>query len=116
MVPRLAFALPFSALALAGCISHAEYYRVVQENEQLKAEIASLQAEQRWIEAADMLYGVSMDEGLMSVMRTGAPWLSSSMRRPSVKAFTACLEAEYWVWRIMARSDRTLPTLTMVPP
>ena len=37
----------------------------------------------------------------MSVTEIGASWLSSSMRRPSVKAFTACLEAEYWVCRIM---------------
>jgi hypothetical protein len=61
-------------------------------------------------------YGVSMPDGLMSVTAIGAPSCSSSMRRPSVKAFTACLVAEYCVCRIMARSESTEPTLMIAPP
>lgn len=56
MRARSMLAIPLAALALSGCVSHSEYYRVVQENEQLKAQIASLQAEQKWVEAADMLF------------------------------------------------------------
>ena len=59
---------------------------------------------------------MSIADGLISVTETGAPSRSSSMRSPSVKAVTACFEAEYWVWRIMARSDSTLPVLMIAPP
>jgi chemotaxis protein MotB len=56
MRARLAFALPFAALALSACVSQSDYDRVVRENEQLKAQVASLQEQQKWVEAADMLF------------------------------------------------------------
>ena len=39
-----------------------------------------------------------MLDGLIRVTEIGAPAASSSMRSPSVNAFTACFVAEYWVW------------------
>jgi chemotaxis protein MotB len=53
---RFSFAIPVVALALSACVSQSDYDRVVQENEQLKAQIASLQEQQKWVEAADMLF------------------------------------------------------------
>ena len=49
--------------------------------------------------------------GLTSVTDTGTPSVSSSIRRASVKPFTANLLAQYMPWTGIARSDRTEPTL-----
>lgn len=52
----------------------------------------------------------------MSVTETGTWSTSSSARRASVNPLTACLLAEYMPWSGMARSDATLPRLTIAPP
>ncbi len=50
-----AAAIPF-ALLLSACVSQGQYDSVVAENNQLKAQIAQLQAEQKFVEAGDYLF------------------------------------------------------------
>ena len=54
-----------------------------------------------------------MAVGLISVTEMGAPSLANSTRSASVKALTACFDAEYADWSGMARSEATLPMLMM---
>ena len=58
-----AIAVPFSVLLLAGCVSQQQYDAVVAqnnqltaENNQLKAQLAQSQAEQKFVEAGDLLF------------------------------------------------------------
>lgn len=48
--------LCFSALILSACVSQSQYDAAVAENQQLKAQLAGLQAEQKYVEAADLLF------------------------------------------------------------
>jgi chemotaxis protein MotB len=52
----LAAAIPLVALMLSGCVSQKDYTAVVDENNQLKAEIAEAQAQTKFVEAGDLLY------------------------------------------------------------
>ena len=51
-----AIAVPFSVLLLSGCVSQQQYDAVVAENNQLKAQLAQSQAEQKFVEAGDLLF------------------------------------------------------------
>jgi chemotaxis protein MotB len=51
-----AAAIPFALLLLSACVSQGQYDAVVAENNQLKAQIAQLQAEQKFVEAGDYLF------------------------------------------------------------
>jgi chemotaxis protein MotB len=51
-----AAAIPLVALMLSGCVSQPKYQAVVDENNQLKAEIAEAQAQQKFVEAGDQLF------------------------------------------------------------
>jgi chemotaxis protein MotB len=51
-----AAAIPLVALLLSGCVSSQTYQAVVDENDQLKAQIAELQAQQKFVEAGDLLF------------------------------------------------------------
>jgi chemotaxis protein MotB len=51
-----AVAFFFVALILSACVSQTQYDAAVAENQQLKAQLASLQAEQKYVEAGDLLF------------------------------------------------------------
>ena len=51
-----AAALSFGALILSACVSQTDYDAAVAQNQQLKAQLAALQAEQRFVEAGDLLF------------------------------------------------------------
>ena len=51
-----AIAVPFSMLLLSGCVSQQQYDTVVAENNQLKAQLAQSQAEDKFVEAGDLLF------------------------------------------------------------
>jgi chemotaxis protein MotB len=51
-----AAALPLAALLMSSCVSQQQYQAVVTENDNLKAQIAALQAEQKFVEAGDLLF------------------------------------------------------------
>ena len=57
-----------------------------------------------------------MAPGFSSVTTTGAPSASTKTRNSSVKAFTACFEAEYTPCSATARCDSVEPTLISAPP
>ena len=52
----MAAAIPVVALMLSGCVSSKQYQAVVNENNQLKAEIAAAQAQAKFVEAGDLLF------------------------------------------------------------
>ena len=59
MITKLAAAggtLCLSALILSACVSQSQYDAAVAENQQLKAQLAALQAQQKYVEAADLLF------------------------------------------------------------
>src|SRR5271157_3912937 len=49
-------AICLGALILSGCVSQSQYDAAVAENQQLKAQLAALQAQQKYVEAADLLF------------------------------------------------------------
>jgi chemotaxis protein MotB len=49
-------AIPLIALLLSGCVSSKQYQAVVDENNQLKAQITAAQAQQKFVEAGDLLF------------------------------------------------------------
>jgi chemotaxis protein MotB len=49
-------AICLGALILSGCVSQSQYDAAVAQNQQLKAQLAALQAEQKYVEAADLLF------------------------------------------------------------
>jgi chemotaxis protein MotB len=51
-----AAALSFGALILSACVSQTDYDTAVAQNQQLKAQLAALQAEQKYVEAGDLLF------------------------------------------------------------
>jgi chemotaxis protein MotB len=51
-----AIAIPFAALLSSACVSQQQYDAVVAENNQLKAQLAASQAEQKFVEAGDYLF------------------------------------------------------------
>jgi flagellar motor protein MotB len=51
-----AIAGSLTAMLLAGCVSQQQYDAVVAENNQLKAQLAQSQAEQKFVEAGDLLF------------------------------------------------------------
>src|SRR5712672_16733 len=51
-----AVAIPFAVLFLSACVSQQQYDAVVAENNQLKAQLAQSQAEQKFVEAGDLLF------------------------------------------------------------
>jgi chemotaxis protein MotB len=51
-----AAAIPIVALMLSGCVSSKDYQAVVDENNQLKAQIAEAQAQTKFVEAGDLLF------------------------------------------------------------
>jgi chemotaxis protein MotB len=51
-----AAALSFGALILSACVSQSDYDAAVAQNQQLKAQLAALQAEQKYVEAGDLLF------------------------------------------------------------
>ena len=51
-----AVAIPLAALILSACVSQQQYDAMVAQNNQLKAQIAALQAEQKFVEAGDVLF------------------------------------------------------------
>jgi len=59
MITKLATAagtLCLSALILSACVSQSQYDAAVAENQRLKAQLAAMQAEQKYVEAADLLF------------------------------------------------------------
>jgi chemotaxis protein MotB len=58
MIMKLATAAAFclGALMLSACVSQQQYNAAVAENQQLKAQLAALQAEQKYVEAGDYLF------------------------------------------------------------
>ena len=48
--------LCLGALILSACVSQSQYDAAVAENQQLKAQLAALQAQQKYVEAADLLF------------------------------------------------------------
>ena len=59
MITKLATAggtLCLSTLILSACVSQSQYDAAAAENQQLKAQLAALQAEQKYVEAADLLF------------------------------------------------------------
>jgi chemotaxis protein MotB len=48
--------LSFGALILSACASQSDYDTAVAQNQQLKAQLAALQAEQKYVEAGDLLF------------------------------------------------------------
>jgi chemotaxis protein MotB len=59
MIIKLASAagtLCLSVLMLSACVSQSQYDAAAAENQQLKAQLAALQAEQKYVEAADLLF------------------------------------------------------------
>jgi chemotaxis protein MotB len=48
--------LCLSALILSACVSQSQYDAAVAENQQLKAQLAALQAQQKYVEAGDYLF------------------------------------------------------------
>lgn len=51
-----ATAFPVAALLLSACVSNQEYAAVVAENDNLKAQISAAQAQQKFVEAGDLLF------------------------------------------------------------
>jgi chemotaxis protein MotB len=51
-----AAAIPLAALLLSGCVSQQQYAAVVDENNNLKAQIAQATAQQKFVEAGDLLF------------------------------------------------------------
>ena len=51
-----AVVLSFGALILSACVSQTDYDAAVAQNQQLKAQLAALQAEQKYVEAGDLLF------------------------------------------------------------
>jgi chemotaxis protein MotB len=51
-----AAAIPLAALLLSACVSQQQYDAVVAENQQLKAQLAQSQAEQKFVVADDLLF------------------------------------------------------------
>jgi chemotaxis protein MotB len=49
-------ALCLGALILSACVSQSQYDAAAAENQQLKAQLAALQAQQKYVEAADHLF------------------------------------------------------------
>jgi chemotaxis protein MotB len=49
-------AICFAALILSACVSQTEYDAAVAQNQQLKAQLAGVQAEQKYVEAGDLLF------------------------------------------------------------
>ncbi len=59
MITKLATAagtLCLSALILSSCVSQSQYDAAAAENQRLKAQLAAMQAEQKYVEAADYLF------------------------------------------------------------
>jgi chemotaxis protein MotB len=48
--------LCLSALILSACVSQSQYDAAAAENQRLKAQLAAMQAEQKYVEAADLLF------------------------------------------------------------
>jgi chemotaxis protein MotB len=48
--------LCLSALILSACVSQSQYDAAAAENQRLKAQLAAMQAEQKYVEAADYLF------------------------------------------------------------
>ncbi len=49
-------AICLGALILSACVSQQQYDAAAAENQQLKAQLAALQAEQKYVEAGDLLF------------------------------------------------------------
>src|SRR5271157_3432136 len=49
-------AICLGALILSGCVSQSQYDAAVAENQQLKAQLAALQAQQKYVVAGDLLF------------------------------------------------------------
>jgi chemotaxis protein MotB len=58
MIMKLAIAgaICLGALMLSACVSQQQYDAAAAENQQLKAQLAALQAEQKYVEAGDLLF------------------------------------------------------------
>jgi chemotaxis protein MotB len=59
MITKLATAagtLCLGALILSACVSQSQYDAAAAENQRLKAQLAAMQAEQKYVEAADLLF------------------------------------------------------------
>jgi outer membrane murein-binding lipoprotein Lpp len=52
----VAASLPLLAILLSACVSQQQYDTVVAENQQLRAQLAQSQAEQKFVVADDMLF------------------------------------------------------------
>lgn len=52
----IAATIPLAALLLSGCVSEQQYNAVVTENNDLKAQIAEARAQQKFVEAGDLLF------------------------------------------------------------
>ena len=48
--------VPLAALLLSACVSEQQYQAVVTENDNLKTQIAEAQAQQKFVEAGDLLF------------------------------------------------------------
>ena len=70
-----ATAVPFAILFLSACVSQQQYDAVVAENNQLKAQLAASQAEQKFVEAGDLLF----PEGGFQLSQAGQAELANNI-------------------------------------
>jgi chemotaxis protein MotB len=70
-----AAAVPLVALLLSACVSQQQYQAVVAENDNLKAQIAALQAQSSFVEAGDLLF----PEGGFKLSPAGQAELTSNI-------------------------------------
>ena len=70
-----AAAIPLIALLLSSCVSSKQYQAVVGENNQLKAQIAEAQAQQKFVIAGDLLF----PEGGFTLTPAGQAELANNM-------------------------------------
>ena len=61
--------VPLTALMLGACVSQSAYDQVQAQNQQLQAQLAQSRAEQKFVEAGDMLF----PEGGFQLSRPDAP-------------------------------------------
>jgi chemotaxis protein MotB len=77
----IAAAIPLATLLLSACVSQQQYEAVVAENNQIKAQIAALKAEQKFVEAGDLLF----PEGGFKLSPAGQAELANNIA-PKLKA------------------------------
>jgi chemotaxis protein MotB len=71
----VARAVPLTALLLGACVSQSAYDQLQAQNQQLQAQLAQSQAEQKFVEAGDMLF----PEGGFQLSQAGQAELANNV-------------------------------------